>query len=100
MIKYNNKIDELKLPLLKWSFRDIDKIIKRISEHMKTENIINYKNFKYYHFIYFYLFSSIPLETLNKEYKKKSLKNIIHQIFVDTFRLNKNISENLENSFI
>jgi len=40
MIEFNNLIEKYRLPLLKWSFRDIDKIIKRISNH-----IYNFYNF-------------------------------------------------------
>ena len=105
MVKYNEKVEIYKLPLLQWSFRDIDKIIKRIFEHINDTN--NYINFKFYHFIYFYLFSSISKENLEKminfceqkQNKKDSLKNIVHKLFIEIFELDSNISEELKSSF-
>ena len=100
MINFNNLIDEHRLPLLKWSFRDIDKIIKRISEHIKDKD---YLNFKYYHFIYFYILSSIPENEIEKKYtvenKKKKLRNIIHSLFINIFKLKMRASKELESSF-
>ena len=93
MRKYNSKIDEYKLPLLKWSFRDIGKIIKRISEHIKDKNYIN---FEYYHFIYFYLLSPIPKILFNKEYSNQTLKNIIHDLFIKSFKIENKSDELLE----
>ena len=45
MKKYNDIIDEKKLYLQKWSYRDIYKIIKRISEHINEENEEKKKKF-------------------------------------------------------
>ena len=99
MINYNELIDNNNYHLLKWSFRDIDKIMKRIFEHIKDENFLN---FKYYHFIYFYIYSSIPKSELHKQYyyknELKTLKEIIHANFIDIFQLNT-ISNELFNSY-
>ena len=101
MIKYNKMINKYNYPLLKWSFRDIDKIIRRIKEHIKEDNYIN---FEYYHFIYFYLFSSIPDSVLNKIVKndKKEdtpLKIVIHSLFVKVFKLDYENDNQLITSF-
>ena len=96
MIEYNSLIDEFKLPLLKWIFRDIDKIINRIFHFIKyEENDPNYyKNFKYYHFIYYYLFSSITKEELEKKLsfisddEKETLKDKFNNLFNKTFNIN------------
>ena len=101
MINFNNLIEQYRLPLLKWSFRDIDKILKRISEHIKDKD---YLNFKYYHFIYFYILSSIPENEIEKLYtvennENKKIKNIIHSLFINNFNLDKLTSEELELSF-
>ena len=99
MIKYNNLIEEFRLPLLKWSFRDIDKIINRIYHFIlyEKEDPEYYKNFKYYHFIYYYLFSSIANEELEKNIasisnnnKKETLKDKLNIIFNDCFNINSN----------
>jgi hypothetical protein len=83
MVEYNDFIDKNGLPLLKWSFRDIDKILKRIYEHIHDKD--NYLGFKYYHFIYYYLLSSISEEQLKKELtienKNNNTKNIINSLF-------------------
>ena len=106
MVKYNEIIDEFKLPLLKWSFRDINKIMKRISEHLNDNE--NFINFKFYHFIYFYLFSSISKEKLKKkinyiinknENKNEPLENLIHDLFVKTFELDNNDSQKLKTCY-
>ena len=91
MINYNDLIEQYRLPLLKWSFRDIDKIIRRISEHIRDKD---YLNFKYYHFIYFYILSSVPENEIGKAYtiennENKTLKNIIHSLIITTFKLDK-----------
>ena len=101
MNKYNNFIENNNYYFLKkWSFRDIDKIIKRISSHIKSEDFLN---FKYYHFIYFYLFSSIPKKELEKKFKFKdkneTLKEILHSIFSEIFQLNKEDSHELFDTF-
>ena len=96
MIKYNSLIDEFKLPLLKWTFRDIDKIINRIFHFIKYEenDPDYYKNFKYYHFIYYYLFSSITKEELEKKLsfinddEKETLKDKLNNLFNKTFNIN------------
>ena len=102
MINYNKMIDDYNLSLSKWSFRDIEKIIKRINEHIKDKHYIN---FCFYHFIYFYLLSSIPnqnLETkinLNNKNKNEYLKDLIHNKFINIFCLNNNVSMNLKHSY-
>ena len=104
MIKYNNLNDESRLSLLKWTFRDIDKIINRIFHFIQHEKKVPeyYKNFKYYHFIYFYLFSSITSEELEKSFvsannnAKETLKDKLNSIFNDCFNIN---SKELEISF-
>ena len=117
MINFNNLIEKYRLQLLKWSFRDIDKIIKRISEHINDEDYIN---FKYYYFIYFYILSSIPEKELEKPYtvenndllKSESrekdpkkvfvtdkLKTIINNLFRNIFELDKSAADKLELSF-
>ena len=101
MINFNSLIERYRLPLLKWSFRDIDKILKRIFEHIKDED---YLNFKYYHFIYFYILSSIPGNELEKPYtvennENKKIKNIIHSLFIENFKLDEETSKNLQLSF-
>ena len=73
MKEYNDIIDKYKLPLMKWSFRDIDKIIKRIFENIRNKN---FKNFKYFHFIYFYLLSPIPNHYYGKTYENKN-RNLV-----------------------
>ena len=105
MIKYNDKIADFNSYLLKWSFRDIDKLMNRIYEH----NNEKFKNFKYYHFIYFYLFSSFPKNENFKEYKRKkinikkkniyNLKEIINSFFFDCFKINTKDSEELEKDY-
>ena len=101
MVEYNDFIDKNRLPLLKWSFRDIDKILKRIYEHIHDKD--NYLGFKYYHFIYYYLLSSISEEQLKKELtienKNNNTKNIINSLFVQNFKLDKSSSEKLKLSF-
>ena len=92
MVKYNETIDNYNLPLLKWSFRDIDKIIRRISEHISDDE--NYKNFEYFHFIYFYLLSPIPYDYFDKTFKSQKLINIINSLFINVFN-KKNISDEL-----
>ena len=99
MKKYNETIDEYRLPLLKWSFRDIDKIIERISTNLGEQNLEKYKNFKYYHFIYFYLLSPIPLEYFKKKFENKTLKYIIHSLFIKVFHLEEISNNLLENYF-
>ena len=94
--EYNKILDKYKLPLLKWSFRDIDKIIKRISEHIIDENYIN---FKYYHFIYFYLFEQIPKDYFDKIYHNKTLQDILHSLFINVFHLEKKSDELKRNHF-
>ena len=101
MIEFNNLIEKYRLPLIKWSFRDIDKIIRRIYEHINDKD---YLNFKYYHFIYFYILSSIPENEIEKTYtvennENKQMKNIIHSLFIDIFNLEKSTSEELKLSF-
>ena len=96
MKEYNDIIDKYKLPLLKWSFRDIDKIIKRIHEH---NGDINYKNFKYFHFIYFYLLSPIPKDYFDKLYNNKTLKDILHSLFIEAFHQEKISNELMQNYF-
>ena len=95
MIEYNELIDNYELPLIKWSFRDIYKIIKRIHEHIEDKN---YKNFKYFHFIYFYLLSPIPKDYFEKKYNNKTLKEILHSSFIDIFH-QKEISKELLDSY-
>ena len=101
MNEYNNFIENNNYYFLKkWSFRDIDKIIKRISSHIESEDFLN---FKYYHFIYFYLFSSIPKKELKKEYKFKdkneALNITLHSIFSKIFELNEKDSQELLDIF-
>ena len=96
MRKYNEIIDSYNLPLLRWSFRDIDKIIRRISEHIRDTN---YKNFKYFHFIYFYLLSPIPHDYFEKKFKNENLIDIIHSLFIKVFKIEKNSDELLFNYF-
>ena len=99
MFEFNKMIDDKRLPLLKWSFRDIDKNIKRINEHIRNKD--KYLNFKYYHFIYFYLLSSIPEKELNKVYLNKELLiNSIHSKFIEIFKLDENSAKELKESFI
>ena len=95
MKEYNDIIDKYKLPLLKWSFRDIDKIIKRIHEH---NGDINYKNFKFFHFIYFYLLSPIPKDYFDKLYNNKTLKDILHSLFIEVFH-QEQISDELKQNY-
>ena len=95
MKEYNDIIDKYKLPLMKWSFRDIDKIIKRIFENIRNKN---FKNFKYFHFIYFYLLSPIPNHYYGKTYENKNLKDILHSSFIEIFHL-KEISNELLNNY-
>jgi hypothetical protein len=102
MNEYNNFIEKNNCDCLKkWSFRDIDKIIKRISSHINHQN---FKNFKYYHFIYFYLFSTIPKEELKKEFifegKNKTLKGILHSYFTEIFKLNEKDPKELFDIFL
>ena len=96
MKEYNEHIDKYKLPLLKWSFRDIGKIIKRIHEH--NDDFKNFKNFKYFHFIYFYIFSPISKGNLDKKYDNKTLKDILHSLFIEVFHLEE-ISDEIKNSY-
>ena len=97
MNEYNNCIENNNYFFLKkWSFRDIDKIIKRISSHIESEDFLN---FKYYHFIYFYLFSSIPKMELEKKYKNETLKVKLHSIFSKAFQLNEKDSKELFDIF-
>ena len=107
MVKYNDKNDYYNSYSLKWSFRDIDKLMNRIYEH-NNGNFINFK-----HYIYFYLFSSFPKDENYKEYKRKnrhrntnenlkqgySLKEIINLYFFDCFKINKEDSEQLEKDY-
>ena len=97
MKEYNKIIDKYKLPLLKWSFRDIDKIIKRISKHLRESQ--NYKNFHYYHTIYFYLLSPIPMDYFDKKYNNNSFKDIIHSLFIKVFHLQAKSDELIQNYF-
>ena len=99
MKEYNETLEKYKLPLLKWSFRDIDKIIQRISEHLEENTSENYKNFKYYHFIYFYLLSPIPPNYFDKKYESKTLKDIIHSLFIKVFHLEEVSDVLLQNYF-
>ena len=101
MNEYNNFIENNNYYFLKkWSFRDIDKIIKRISSHIESDDFLN---FKYYHFIYFYLFSSIPKKELEKKYKFKdkneALKVTLHSKFSKIFHLNEKDSQELFDIF-
>ena len=101
MNEYNNFIEKNNCDCLKkWSFRDIDKIIKRISSHINHQN---FKNFKYYHFIYFYLFSSIPKKELEKKFifkdKNETLKVILHSYFTEIFKLSEKDSKELFDIF-
>ena len=98
MREYNQIVDEYKLPLLKWSFRDIDKIIKRLSDNFREQKLEYYKNFKYYHFIYFYLMAPIPPDYFNKRYQNETLKDMIHSLFIEVFHL-KEISDELMQSY-
>ena len=68
MMKYNEKIDKCKLPLLKWSFRDIDKIIKRISENVRDKKTLKILNiFILYIFIYYHQFlGNILIKNITK----------------------------------
>ena len=101
MVNFNNLIETYRLPPLKWSFRDIDKIIKRISEHIRDEDFLN---FEYYHFIYFYILSSIPENELKKTFTVKNneikkLKNIIFSLFKENFELDDLKADKLKLSF-
>ena len=100
ILKYNNFIDENTINLKQWSLKDIDKILKKINKLLHQDNFLN---FKFYHFIYFIFFSSIPKNELLKEYnylnKKRSLKLILHDIFIKTFELDNENSKELEICF-
>ena len=62
-------------------------------------------NFSFYHFIYFYLFSSISKQDLEKKIylknknKNEYLKDLIHNKFINIFDLNEIASKELKNSF-
>ena len=98
MIKYNEIAS--KYHLQKWSFRDTDKIMKRIFEHMNDRN---FKNFEHFHFIYFYLFSSIPKNELERVYtfenNSEKLSEILHLNFTKIFNINDNNSKELFDSY-
>ena len=100
IFKYNEIIDENEIDLKHWEMSDIDKILKKINDSSFKEKFLN---FNYYHFIYFYFFSSIPKKELVKEYKynniKTPLKILLHDIFITIFNLNERVSKELQNNF-
>ena len=100
VFKYNEIIDENEIELKHWEMNDIDKIINKINDVSYKEKFLN---FQYYHFIYFYFFSSIPKNELMKEYKYQNIKTqlriLLHDIFITIFNLNEEASKELQNCY-